>query len=149
MTILQIVFYVLLALYGALLAFVIFGHFKFAKLQWFHWDALCEKLTDLRDEEIKRTAFLGRSIASYNASIGVGLILSLLLAPNMEDLVPRPEVGLPAPVVWVQGVVLALIVATAAVGSSGVRDNSILKGRLLPAAAALAVLIGLQLWVFL
>jgi uncharacterized membrane protein len=115
--------------YLAMLA-VIGGHFFFAYVQWFKWSKLCEKITDLNIDEIKNTAFLGRSFASYNASIGTGLILSFLL-------VDKPQV-------WVQGVILALIALTASVGAAGTSDNTIRNYRLLPAVSALAVLIALQ-----
>lgn len=88
-------------------------------------------MTDLKGEEVEKTAFLGRSFASYNASIGIGLVLSFLLDGQREA--------------WVQGVVLVLIVATAAVGASGTKGNTILIRRLLPAAVALLLLIVLQM----
>ncbi len=104
---------------------VIAGHFGFAHLQWFRWDRVCAKLTDLTPEEAVRTAFLGRSFASYNASIGLGLGLSFLLAEGARE--------------WVQAVTLALIVFTAAIGAAGTRGNLILLARLAPAAVALAM----------
>ena len=113
--------------YLAMLA-VIGGHFFFAYGQWFKWPDLCKELTDLEGQEVDKTTFLGRSIASYNASIGAGLLLSFLLVNEA----------------WVQGVTLALIVATAAVGASGTKTNTIRNLRLLPAAAALVLLIILQ-----
>lgn len=120
-----------IVLYAALMA-VILGHLFFAYQQWFKWPDLCEKLTDLRGEDIEKTAFLGRSIASYNTSIVVGLLLSF----RLDD----------APQAWVQGMTLALIVATAAVGATGTRGNAILIARLLPAAVALVALIYLQVF---
>ena len=60
-------------------------------------------------------------------SIGTGLLLSFLLADE-----PRA---------WVQGVTLALIAATAAVGALGAKGNTIRNTRLLPAVIALALLI--------
>lgn len=64
-------------LYKFLLICVIGGHFFFAYGQWFKWARLCEKLTDLTGGEVEKTAFPGRSFASYNFSIGRGLLLSL------------------------------------------------------------------------
>ena len=64
-------------LYKFLLICVIGGHFFFAYGQWFKWARLCEKLTDLTGGEVEKTAFPGRSFASYNFSIGLGLLLSL------------------------------------------------------------------------
>lgn len=113
------------------MALVIGGHILFAYRQWFKWPELCAKLTDLTRDEALKTAFLGRSIASYNASIAVGLALSFLLDSSAQA--------------WVQGVTLALIVATAAVGNAGVRGSTILVARLAPAAAALAVLAAMNL----
>ena len=118
-------------LYYATLALVIAGHLLFAFLQWFKWDFVCKRMTDLTGPEVERTAFLGRSFASYNASVGVGLLLSCCLDPT--------------PQAWVQGVVLALIVATAAVGAAGAQGNAILKYRLSPAAAALIFLLAVRL----
>ncbi|MBG6207806.1 DUF1304 family protein [Roseibium album] len=114
-------------LYWLLMLAVIGGHLFFAYGQWFKWPDLCEKLTDLTGEEIEKTAFLGRSFSSYNASVGVGLCLSFWL--------PVPAQA------WVQGVVLALIVFTAAIGAQGTKGNSILVMRLVPAALALVFLI--------
>jgi len=105
---------------------VIVGHLLFAYAQWFRWPRVCKKLTSLTDTEIENTRFLGRSIASYNASIGVGLFLSLFLENQTERLV--------------QLAVLAFIALTAMVGNSGARGNLILFARLLPAALAFLLL---------
>jgi uncharacterized membrane protein len=114
-------------IFFGLLTLVISGHFFFAYQQWFKWPQLCGKLTELTGSEIENTAFLGRSIASYNASIGVGLLLSL----RLDDI----------PQAWVQGVTLLLITITAAVGAVGTKGNSILIARLMPAALALLTLL--------
>ena len=111
------------------MAVVIGGHVFFAVMQACNWDILAGNLTDMSRGEIEASAFLGRSIASYNVSIALGLGLSFLLPKG-----PRARV---------QYVVLALIVATAAVGAAGTKGNDILLARLLPAAIALAAL----LWV--
>ena len=129
--------------YVAAVLAVIGGHLFFAYGQWFKWPKLCEALTNLRDDEVERTAFLGRSFASYNASIALGLALSFLIEyaseAGSED---APQMGAHGAIEdWVQGVVLVLIVATAAVGASGTKTNTILKFRLLPAAVALALLL--------
>lgn len=116
MTLIELIYY------GAMVA-VIFGHFFFAYGQYSRWPELCGKLTDLKGEEIEKTAFLGRSFASYNAAIGVGLVLSFFLEANAKF--------------SVQAVVLALVVVTAAVGASGTKGNTILIARLAPAAIAL------------
>ena len=105
---------------------VVLGHFYFAYKQWFKWPELCADLTELEGGEVAKTAFLGRSFASYNASVGLGLNLSFRLSTEA--------------IFSVQAIVLAMIVATAAVGSSGVRGNKILVGRLAPAAFALVFL---------
>ena len=114
-------------LFYLLFSLVIVGHFFFAYQQWFKWPELCAKLTEFTGSEIEKTAFLGRSIASYNASISVGLLLSLLLAEPGQAMV--------------QGVTLLLVVATAVVGAQGTRGNSILIARLAPALLALITLI--------
>ncbi len=108
--------------YWIAIAIVIGGHFFFAYVQWFRWPDICKKLTNFSEEEIKATAFLGRSISSYNASIAVGLCLSFWL---------------PAPYqTYTQSIILFLISITAAVGVSGARGNTILIMRLLPALVA-------------
>lgn len=112
---------------GLAMAVVIVGHFLFAYLQWFRWRQVCKRLTDFTPDEAIKAAFLGRSVASYNAAIAVGLLLSFLLAHDTQ--------------LYVQGVVLALIVLTAVVGATGTRGNAILIARLLPAAAALLLLL--------
>ena len=118
-------------LYYLAMFVVVGGHFFFAYRQWFRWPDLCAKLTDLTGSEAEKTAFLGRTFAAYNAAIAAGLFLSFLLAEG-----PRA---------WVQGVTLALIVATAAVGGSGTKGNTILMVRLLPAALALVILVILRI----
>lgn len=113
-------------LYTIAIIAVIGGHFFFAYGQWFRWKRICARLTHLTETEAEKTASLGRSFASYNASIGVGLCLSFLLPAETE--------------LTVQGVVLALIIVTAGVGAMGTRGNTILLARLLPAAIALVLL---------
>lgn len=117
-------------IYIIIMTFVILGHLMFAWKQWSAWCDIARELTDFDKTEIRKTKFLGRSIASYNASIGFGLTLSFLLDGRSE--------------VWVQGVVLALICATAAVGASGTRGNRIIYFRFTPAAISLLLLIILQ-----
>ncbi len=114
-------------LYYLVMLFVIGSHIFFAYGQWFKWPELCKKLTDLEGIEVSKTAFLGRSIASYNASIGVGLLLSFLLDSSSGA--------------WVQGVTLALVIATATVGSISTKGNFIRNYRLLPAILALLCLV--------
>jgi len=111
--------------YNIVLLSVIFGHFFFAYAQWFKWPMLCEKLTELRGEEIEKTSSLGRSFASYNLSIGLGLLLSLLFLDSAI----------------IQGIVLALISLTALVGASGTKGLTILLLRFLPAIVALGLLV--------
>lgn len=108
---------------------VILGHFAFGYLQCFRWRQVCRRLTNFSDGEVTASAFLGRSIGSYNASIGFGLLLSIWL--------PDPSRF------WVQAVVLALIAVTAVVGWLGTRANSnlILIARLAPALIALVLLL--------
>ncbi len=113
--------------YYLALAAVIGGHFAFAYAQWFRWQDVCERVTDFNVEEVNRTRFLGRSIASYNASIGLGLCFSFLLPGSSQS--------------WTQAFVLAFIVLTAMVGSAGTRGNFIFYARLSPAALALVFLI--------
>lgn len=108
------------------LAAVVIGHFIFAYGQWFRWLDICKKLTDLTEDEAQKTISMGRSFASYNASIGLGICLSFLLPETQRH--------------WTQGVVLALVVLTAAVGASGTKGTTILVRRLLPAAVALVFL---------
>jgi uncharacterized membrane protein len=120
-------------IYYILMALVIGGYLYFAYRQWSDWPAVAAKISKLTALEAEKTEFLGRSFASYNASIGVGLLLSFLLEGSAEP--------------WVQGVTLAAIVGTAAVGAMGTTGNLILKFRLFPAAAALAVLILWQVMV--
>lgn len=114
------------SLYYVSLLFVVGVHILFAYRQWFQWPKVCEALTDLEGAEVAKTASLGRSFASYNGSIAVGLLMSLSLEPNSQT--------------WVQGVTLGFIVLTAAVGASGTKGNTILLFRLLPAAIALLLL---------
>lgn len=114
-------------LYLPALLIVIGGHFFFAYGQWFRWSDICKELTNLTDDEARKTASMGRSFASYNASIGVGICLSFLLPETPRD--------------WAQGVVLVLVVGTAAVGVSGTKGSTILVKRLVPAAVALVLLI--------
>ncbi len=113
-------------LYLAALAVVVIGHFIFAYGQWFRWPEICEKLTDFSESEAQKTKSMGRSFASYNASIGLGICLSFLLPEIQRD--------------WTQGVVLTFVIVTAAVGASGAKGNTILVRRLAPAAVALAFL---------
>lgn len=115
------------AVYLLFLLCVIIGHFYFAYLQWMQWPTMCKRLTDLEGEQVSRSAFLGRSIASYNISIAVGLLLTFLLQPESR--------------IGVQAVVLAFIVLTAMVGAAGTKGNSILFSRLMPAALALLLLL--------
>lgn len=106
---------------------VIAGHFYFAYKQWFDWPALTKDLTTMSDAAVAEAAFLGRSIASYNAAVGLGLALSFLLAARARF--------------FVQAVVLLCIVGTAAVGAMGTEGASILIARLAPAAIAFAALL--------
>lgn len=117
-------------LYKLALLVVIAGHIFFAYGQWFKWPKLCEKLTNLVGEEVEKTAFLGRSFASYNFSIGCGLLLCMVF---LDD-------------VTVEAVVLIFVVATAFVGAKGTSGNSILLLRLVPAAVALLLLIVIRLF---
>lgn len=110
---------------------VIGGHFLFAYRQAFAWWPTARAITDLTKEEAEKVAFLGRSIASYNACIGLGLVASFGLAAG--------------PQAWVQGATLLFIVLTAAVGASGTKGNLILYARLSPAAVALIALVVSQL----
>ncbi len=112
------------------LAIVIGGHLLFAYKQWFNWEGICEELTDLTRAEALKTAFLGRSFASYNACIGIGLLLGLLLESPVRE--------------WVHGVVLALIAVTAFVGALGTKGNKIRNFRLFPALGGLTTLVLLQ-----
>lgn len=118
-------------IYLLLLVAVIAGHFVFAQRQWFNWPFVAKKILGYPDEIHEITAGVGRSFASYNASIAVGLCLSFLLEPVSRH--------------WVQGVVLALIVLTAIVGTQSTKGNFILYFRLSPAAAALIALVIWQL----
>lgn len=117
-------------LYKIVLLFVIAGHFFFAYGQWFKWPKLCEKLTNLNSDEVESTRFLGRSIASYNFSIGIGLLLCMVFLNDVA----------------VEAVVLIFIVATAFVGAKGTNGNSILLLRLAPAAVALLLLTVIRLF---
>ena len=72
------------SLYLIALACVIAGHFFFDYMQWFKWTGLCARLTDLSETEAVNTIGFGRSFASYNASVGAGLVLSLWLAGAAE-----------------------------------------------------------------
>ena len=102
---------------------VIIGHAVFAGMQAFKWPFVAKRLLDIEDEEtIARTETVGKSFASYNLSISIGLALSFQLDPTVMQ--------------NVQLTVLALIVFTAVVGMLGTRSKVILLGRLLPAAAA-------------
>ena len=67
-------------LYFLALLAVVCGHFFFAYGQWFRWPDICKLLTNLTEGEALNTASLGRSFASYNASIGAGICLSFLLS---------------------------------------------------------------------
>lgn len=109
------------------MAVVIIGHLFFAYGQVFKWPEICKQLLGLEPDTAQRIAGLGHSFASYNAAIAVGLLLSFRLDGTTRD--------------WVQGVVLLLIVATAAVGTRGTKGNTILKYRLLPAVLALVFLL--------
>ena len=120
----------LVLLYRLALIVVIAGHFFFAYGQWFKWPKLCEKLTNLVGEEVEKTAFLGRSFASYNFSIGCGLLLCMFF---LED-------------VTIEAVVLVFIVATAFVGAKGTNGNSIFLLRLTPAVVALLLLLVIRLF---
>ena len=117
--------------YWVCMVLVIAGHFAFAYMQAFKWDWLAKRLTNLDGPEIASAAFLGKSIASYNAAVGAGLALSFWLEKALH--------------VPVQAGVLLAIVLTALVGNAGTKGNSILLARLAPAAAALALLILMQI----
>lgn len=129
--------------FSILLAAVIIGHIAFAFIQVFFWPWLCGRITDLTAEEAESSRFLGKSIASYNASIAVGLLLSLRLVEDgfakflSGDLV-NPEHGA---FVGVQMTVMAFIAATAIVGALGTKGKTILVMRFLPAAAAFFVIL--------
>lgn len=114
-------------IFGIAMFLVIAGHFAFAYLQWFDWEALTGRLTKMSPDSVAEAAFLGRSIASYNAAIGLGLLLSLKLEARARF--------------FTQAVVLACIVVTAVVGAMGTEGPSILIARLAPAAFALAALL--------
>lgn len=117
--------------YWIFLAAVIGGHLFFAYGQWRKWPDLCAKLTDLDKDGVRNSAFLGRSIGSYNACVGIGLLLTFRLEGRAEA--------------DVQTVILLFIVATACVGWWGTkhRSHTILIARLAPAAIALGLLIWL------
>ncbi len=107
-------------------ALVLLGHIVFAIMQWSFWPRLCKRLTGLEGTEIDKTKFLGRSFASYNAAIAIGLLLSLRLDVDVQA--------------KVQLVTLGLIAITALVGNAGARGNTILFLRFLPAAAGCLIL---------
>ena len=114
-------------IYWIALFCVVVGHLYFAYGQCFKWPEICKELTKLSETEAMNTKSLGRSFASYNFSIAVGLILSFLLPDSLRS--------------WTQVVVLTLVVFTAAVGAAGTEGNTILLKRLLPAAIALVALL--------
>lgn len=113
----------MLRLFQISIALVILGHVVFAGAQAFAWDAIAGALLKTTDPDlIEKTVPVGRSFASYNFSIAVGLALSFLLPETVRS--------------KVQLTVLALIVFTAIVGFIGTTSPVILLGRLLPAAVA-------------
>jgi uncharacterized membrane protein len=130
------------AIFSVCLAAVILGHFVFAIVQVFFWPWLCRRVTKLTDEEIESSRFLGRSIASYNASIGLGMALSLRLLENGSDRFWDGELLIPADGAFlsVQMAVMAFIAATALVGAMGTSGKTILIARFSPAAAAFLIL---------
>ena len=107
---------------------VIFAHVVFAAMQAFRWSFVAKKLLKIEDPEaITKTAPVGKSFASYNFSVAVGLGLSFSLSESAAY--------------DVQLTVMALIVFTGVVGFLGTGSKVIFLGRLLPAAAVVALLV--------
>ncbi len=109
---------------------VIVGHVIFAVMQAFFWPFVAKRLLKIEDAgAVAQTTTVGKSFASYNLSIAIGLGLSFRL---------------PESVLYdVQLAVMALIVFTAIVGYLGTKSIVILLGRLLPAAISLLLLVSL------
>ena len=108
---------------------VIAAHVLFAGMQAFRWPFVAERLLGIVDADgIAKTATVGKSFASYNFSIAIGLGLSLYL---LSENVARD----------VHVAVMSLIVFTAVVGLLGTRSKVILFGRLLPAVGAVSLLL--------
>ena len=106
---------------------VILTHILFAGMQGFLWPVVAKRLLKIEDQDaIEKTATVGRSFASYNFSIAIGLGLSFHLSESV--------------VLDVQITVMALIVFTAIVGFLGTRSKVILAARFLPAVAAFGLL---------
>ncbi len=107
---------------------VILAHVVFAGMQAFRWSFVANRLLNIEDPDaIERTATVGKSFASYNFSIAIGLGLSFRLSDDvLHD---------------VQQTVMSLIVFTAVVGFLGTRSKVILLGRLLPAVEAVVLLL--------
>ena len=107
---------------------VILTHIVFAGMQAFRWPFVATRLLDIEDPGvIAQTATVGTSFASYNFSIAIGLGLSF----RLDD----------SPAHDVQLAVMILIVFTAIIGYLGTRSVVILFGRLLPAVAAVVLLV--------
>ena len=97
---------------------VIAAHVLFAGMQQFRWPFVAERLLKITDPEaVASTATVGKSFASYNFGIAVGLGLSFRLPEAARD--------------DVQLAVMVIIVFTAIVGYLGTRSLVILLGRLL------------------
>jgi uncharacterized membrane protein len=107
---------------------VILAHVVFAGMQAFRWPFVAKRLLNIEDPEaIAKTATVGKSFASYNFSIAIGLGLSFWISESVAR--------------DVQLTVMVFIVFTAVVGFLGTRSNVILLGRLLPAVATVLLLI--------
>ena len=107
---------------------VIVAHVVFAAMQAFYWPFVTKRLLKIEDPEaVAKTATVGKSFASYNISVAIGLGLSFRISESVAH--------------DVQLTVMALIVFTAIVGFLGTRSKVILFGRLLPALAAVVMLV--------
>ncbi len=117
---------------------VVVGHFAFASMQFFCWRWLCGRLTNLTPGEIENTAFLGKSIGSYNASIGLGLLLSLKLVYGAYGLLCSGKLlsSASGAFLGVQMAVMAFIALTAVVGALGTKGPTIWIARFSPALIA-------------
>lgn len=111
-----------------LICVVIVAHVVFATMQAFSWPFVAKRLLNIEDPDaIAKTSSVGKSFASYNFSIAIGLGLSFRISESVAH--------------DVQLTVMALIVFTAIVGFLGTRSKVILVGRLLPAVAAVLLLV--------
>ena len=115
--------------YSDILIWVVaLAHVVFGAMQAFRWPFVAKRLLEIEDPEaIAKTAKVGKSFASYNLSVAAGLGLSFRLSDTVAH-----DVQLTA---------MALIVFTAIVGFLGTKSKVIFLGRLLPAVAAIALLV--------